>query len=188
MTRTRGRPSLLTPARIEVITKLVREGNYMKVAAEAAGVSVPTVYAWMERGELTEEQEQDSIYAQFLEAVREAEAQSEQILVAAVQKSATGYRKRKTVVRTYRDPVTGQEVTETTVEEADVMDWRAAAWMLQFRHRSRWAAIPPPAAEGEVETVKVLILSKEPSTSAPEQDQKQLGGAEPTTMGEALGS
>lgn len=179
-----GRPSLLTPTRIEIITTLVRRGNYIKVAAEAAGVSVATIYGWIERGELPEEQAQDTLYSQFLEALRKAEADSEQVLVASIEKAATGFIKKKRTTRRYRDPESGQMVEETSEEEAEVFDWRAASWMLQARHRQRWAQTPPPESEeGQVDEVKVLILPHAPSREAP----KQLEQEPPDTMEDLLG-
>lgn len=177
-----GRPSLLTPARIEAIATHIRNGNYLRVAAEAAGVSESAVYKWLERGEDPEEQIQDSLYFQLLQAVVAAHADAERVLVQAINKAATGYTKKTTKTREYTNDE-GRQCTETTVEEAEVFDWRAAAWMLEARHRDRWAKVIQPAAEGaETEEVKVLILQQEPSTEAP----KQIEQPPPASMDEIL--
>lgn len=178
-----GQPTKLTPARLDTIVKLLRSGNYVAVAAEGAGVSESAVYKWLERGERPEEQEADSIYFQFVQAVRTALAEAEQVLVASIEKAATGYTKKTKRVRTYTDPESGRECVEETIEEAEVFDWRAASWMLQARHKQRWAANPPPAAEAEQEHVKVLVIGEAPPVDAP----GQLEQGEPATFGDALG-
>jgi transposase len=179
-----GRPTKLTPQRIEAIAELVRNGNYLVVAAEAAGVSDAAVYKWLERGSRDEERDQDSLYFQFREAIQRAQAEAEQVLVSAIEKAATGYTRKSTKTRRYQDPETGVEVVETTVEEAQVYDWRAAAWLLQQRHRSRWSANPPKETESEEEHVKVLVIGQappiQPASSEPEAPP-------PESMDEILG-
>ncbi|MFH8642322.1 hypothetical protein [Streptomyces goshikiensis] len=49
-TRRPGRPSLLTPERIENIVKATAVGVTTSLAAEGAGVSRATVARWMARG------------------------------------------------------------------------------------------------------------------------------------------
>jgi len=157
-----GQRSKLTTARIETICALIRAGNFMVVAAEAAGVAERTVYQWLERGERPEEVEQDTLYAQFVQSVQRAQAEAEQVLVASVERAATGFARKTTTVKTYRDEDTGHNVTETTIEEAQVFDWRAAAWLLGMRHKQRWSTRPPEAADAEEEHVKVLVVGQEP--------------------------
>ena len=157
-----GRRSKLTTTRIDTITSLLRSGNFLSVAAEAAGVGERTVYEWLERGELPEEIEQDTLYAQFSQAVQRAQAEAEQVLVASIERAATGFTRKTTTTKRYRDPETGREVEEVTVEEAQVFDWRAAAWLLQMRHKKRWAMKPPTEVDAEEEHVKVLIVGQEP--------------------------
>lgn len=180
-TETRGADSKLTLARLETIRDLVRNGNYLSVAAEAAGVSERTVYRWLEQGEQPEEAEQDTLHWQFCQAVRKAQAEAEQLLVAAIERAASGYKKKTTKTRTFFNEQ-GVECTETTIEEAEVFDWRAAAWMLQARHKQRWAQNPPPAVEAEQENVKVLIIGEAPPTGPPQIEQ-----GPPGTVGEVLG-
>ncbi len=46
----RGRPTKLTPRIHTVVVESIRLGNYMDVAARAAGVSRQTLYVWIEKG------------------------------------------------------------------------------------------------------------------------------------------
>src|SRR5947199_10829600 len=68
-----ARPTKLTPEVTERIVQAVKAGNYVHVAAQAAGISPSTFYRWMERGE----RESDGIYAEFYTAVRRAEGEAE---------------------------------------------------------------------------------------------------------------
>ncbi|MDQ3480274.1 MAG: hypothetical protein M3423_02905 [Actinomycetota bacterium] len=46
----RGRPTKLTPRVHTVIIESIRAGNYMEVAARAAGIRKQSLYNWIERG------------------------------------------------------------------------------------------------------------------------------------------
>jgi hypothetical protein len=84
-----GQPTKLTPEVHARIVEVVAAGNYLKTAAQFAGVSVSTLTAWMargraaaalaDRGEPVPEEEQR--YLAFMGAVAQAETQAE---VAAV--------------------------------------------------------------------------------------------------------
>lgn len=68
-----GRPSDLTPDLSAIICQLVQLGSTHEVAARAAGVNVATFYRWKQWGR----ERPDSIYAQFCEALDQAEAEGE---------------------------------------------------------------------------------------------------------------
>jgi hypothetical protein len=51
-----GRPSSLTPELADNIVGLVLEGNYIKTAAEASGISERLLYRWIERADHIEAQ------------------------------------------------------------------------------------------------------------------------------------
>jgi|DEB0MinimDraft_4_1074332.scaffolds.fasta_scaffold01490_6 transposase len=78
-----GRKSLLTPERQERIVNAIKAGNYSFVAAQLGGIGERTFYSWMERGEKGEEP-----YAQFMQAVKEAETHAEARNIALVQRHA----------------------------------------------------------------------------------------------------
>ena len=77
-----GRRSKLTPKTQDKIVSAIRAGNYAVVAAEYAGISESSFYAWLQRGR----ERGTGPYAEFLEAVKEAEREAEVRAVAMIQK------------------------------------------------------------------------------------------------------
>jgi len=73
----RGRPGKLTPEMKELIIKYILSGNYIEVAALAAGISKVTLYNWIKRGRRAREQGRWNIYRDFLNAIEQAFAKSE---------------------------------------------------------------------------------------------------------------
>jgi len=78
-----SRRTKLTPDTKEDIVKALRAGNSRRDSALYAGVSETTFYSWMARG-----REGEPLYAEFLEAVEKAEAQSVVRNVAIIQRAA----------------------------------------------------------------------------------------------------
>lgn len=73
-----GRKTKLTPLVQERICESIRLGNYKTVAAQSAGVHIATLIDWENRG--TGEHARQP-YIEFVEALTEAENQSERALV-----------------------------------------------------------------------------------------------------------
>ena len=98
MART-GPPSKLTPDLQERICQLIRAGNTTDIAASAVGIHVDTYYRWVanRRG--------------FRQAIEQARAEAEAILVGRVQKAA------------------------------QAGSWRAACWLLERQWPERWASL-----------------------------------------------
>lgn len=78
-----GRKAKLTAERQARICELIRAGHYKRVAAAQAGISEKTFYEWLQRGEPGAANYQRR-FAQFREAVLQAEAESEEILLRKV--------------------------------------------------------------------------------------------------------
>lgn len=78
-----ARNTLCTPERTERILNAIKAGNYSYVAAQLGGIGERTFYDWMKRGESGEEP-----FAQFSQAVKEAETQAEARNVAIIQRHA----------------------------------------------------------------------------------------------------
>lgn len=76
--------SKLTPETQSRICELIEDGNYARVAAEAAGISESTFYSWLEQGK----EARSGKYREFLESVTRAEAASEQKLLAIWRSAA----------------------------------------------------------------------------------------------------
>lgn len=132
----KGAPITLTPDIQKAVCSALRAGNYIETACLYAKIGKTTFYDWLSRGE--EEQEKPKKRGQevdpeiqslieFSNAVREAIAHGEMVLVNSVEKHANG-RPAK------RDEVTGDIVP--AIEN----DWKAAAWMLERKFPDRWAS------------------------------------------------
>lgn len=136
-TRRRGRPSLLTPDRIDTITKAAAIGVPTSLAAEAAGVSRATVARWMARGRDAAEAREtgqpadarDDVYVELYRRVHQARAQMAARALTRVLQAGAGSLVLEERVRTYVDPDTGVEVEERQVRYLRP-DWRASAWWL----------------------------------------------------------
>lgn len=76
-----GRPTLFTNERRKKIIKAVSEGNYLNVAAQAAGIDETTLWNWLRRGK----KEGEGEYFEFLQSVMEAEHEAEKVAVRAVR-------------------------------------------------------------------------------------------------------
>lgn len=94
----------LSPAVTERIVEVVRAGNYVGVAAQAAGIHRATYYSWMRRGEEASEARgrgeplspDDVPFADFFDQVIEAEALAEIDAVAAVREAKGGWQAHMT--------------------------------------------------------------------------------------------
>lgn len=82
------RRSKLTEELQHKITALLRNGNYVETACGAAGISVSTFYAWMERGEAGEEAGTQSAFLEFSEAVHRSRAEGEAMLLQQIRQAA----------------------------------------------------------------------------------------------------
>lgn len=79
-----ARPTKINTEIEHQICQLIRAGNVIDTAAEAAGIAVSTYFNWMERGL----KEKDGPYHDFREAVERARAEAQALLVGRVQKAA----------------------------------------------------------------------------------------------------
>jgi transposase len=70
----------------EQVTRLLRVGNTVEIAAEAAGISRATFFNWMDRGLL--DGSDNEIHRDFRDAVEQARAEAEATLVARIAKAA----------------------------------------------------------------------------------------------------
>ena len=82
----------LTPEIKEEITKRLKVGCYAKMAAAAIGICERTYYYWLERGEKAlklkeigrKVPQEEKIFLQFLQSVRQSEAEGEVALTAMI--------------------------------------------------------------------------------------------------------
>ena len=77
-----GRPTKLKKETTEKILKLIRMGNYRETACAAAGVNARTMRNWLQWGA-----DGEPGYAEFAEAMEEAESQAEAGLLMGIRQS-----------------------------------------------------------------------------------------------------
>lgn len=68
-----GRPSKISKELMKVIVEAIEEGNYVETAAQLAGVSKPSLYAWLKKGHAKE----CDLCIEFLNAVNQALSKAE---------------------------------------------------------------------------------------------------------------
>ena len=73
-----GRPSKLNAELIKNIQNWLRMGYFVEDAARMAGVNKVTLYRWLDKGREDREQEIDSLYADFCNAMERARAEAEE--------------------------------------------------------------------------------------------------------------
>lgn len=112
---TMGRPTKLTPERHARIVQMISTGAYAHIAAQASGINPGTYYDWMARGRDCDRDDEgnpttddDAPYAEFHDAVKEAEAKAEAVAIGRIQQAANGG------------------------------TWQAAAWYLERKYSDRW--------------------------------------------------
>ena len=81
-----SRPTKLTPSVHDAIVKSARSGVSIETAAEAAGVSANTVWAWLRRAE--DEADSGSPFVEFRYALKKARAEWEMETVGVVTAAA----------------------------------------------------------------------------------------------------
>jgi hypothetical protein len=144
-----GRPTKLTPKlQAEICTSLAT-GAYVETAAAVHGVSKMTLYDWLKRGNNGEKP-----YVGFLDAIKSAEAASEQLALSRIDTAAE-----------------------------DPKNWTAAAWRLERKHPDRWGRREKVdlSIEGEVEHVHHFEPSPEFMANV-KQNLDDLNLTEPQTV------
>jgi hypothetical protein len=178
-----GRPTKLTPSLQHRICDRLRKGNYIETAAADAGIHKDTLYAWLKRGarerelraaedaaprpkretrawrkrqqESADRREREQSYLDFSDAVEQAEAEGEALMVAAITRAAAN----------------GQ--------------WKAAAWRLAHGpSASRWGRKHTVTHQGPgggpIVTADALDLSRlsDADLAKLEEMVRQMSGAD----------
>lgn len=134
----RGRPTSLTPEVRDAIVQAIRAGNYLDDSAAYAGVSIATVYNWLERGrqarlildDVGDIAPSEAIFLEFLDAVESARSQAVVRNVALIQRAA-----------------------ET--------NWQAAAWYLERTNPRKWGRNETVTLTGEPDERSTLPSAKD---------------------------
>lgn len=129
----RGRPPDISKEKQDMVVDALRLGCYMKTAADYAGVEFTTVTRWIELGA----KEDEGAYRKFYEATKKAIGDSQRNALDSIKRASDGVEvtKTKTVTKQLKD---GTKITEKTVEKSKLIQWQAAAWILERRHPDDW--------------------------------------------------
>lgn len=111
----------LDAALIEKAHKLVSEGHYAIVVCAYLGIAETSFYNWMRKAKEDIEAGKNSIYVQFLQSIKEAEAKAEMRHLQTIAKAATEG------------------------------NWQASAWFLKTKHRDRWSERQEVTLQGDAE-------------------------------------
>ncbi len=120
-----ARPTSLTPEVQARVVEALERGHYRSTAVRLAKISERTLYNWLERGEKGEEP-----YAEFMQAIKEAEAVAEDNLLVAISTAQPGI------------PGEGGRGADP---------WQSRAWVMERRWPKRWAARVRPAVTEELD-------------------------------------
>jgi len=71
-----GRKCKLTPELQSKICKYIEDGNYAIHACQAVGINATTFYDWVKRGDIDITNGKDSIFSNFVNTLKEAEAKA----------------------------------------------------------------------------------------------------------------
>ncbi|MFH9426421.1 hypothetical protein [Streptomyces sp. NPDC017529] len=134
--RRQGRPSLLTPTTMDLLTRATAVGLPMSQAADAAAVGRSTFLRWMRMGEDAVEEQQEghldvdspNPHAALYARVTRARAAAAARATGQIEEAARGAVVSETY-RTWTDPVTGEVRSERRIRRRPG-DWRASAWLL----------------------------------------------------------
>lgn len=124
----KGRPTKLTPGIADAIVAAIREGCPYEVAAQTTGVSQTSIYAWKARGE----RESTGPYADFLKAIKRAEADAELEAIERVRGIGFGGVVIGRRIVTQRN---GDVIEDVTYSHPQ---WQAFAWYLERKYPDRW--------------------------------------------------
>ena len=150
-----ARPTKLTPERAREIITAVRGGAHREVAAQRVNIGPATLYEWLARGAGRDRRrDPTTVYMEFAEDVKKAEAEWELEQVLNIRQVAQG----------------GQVVSRTTTRRPDGTTiihetytppyWQAMAWLLERKVNERWGRrerIDVNMIDAEIERAKVLF-------------------------------
>ena len=83
-----GRPTTLNQDKIDAVCPWLHAGYFVEDAARMAGINKSTLYRWLDKGREDREQEIDSLYADFCNAMERARAEAEGMFINSIQTAA----------------------------------------------------------------------------------------------------
>lgn len=162
-----GRPTLLTPALQDEISRYLQSGVTVETACAACGISAATYRSWLKQGkdELKRVEatngarvtQKARIYVDFLAAVERTLATVQARLAGRISESASGYDVEKVQEIYERDGNGNSVLVERKVTRSRERDWRAAAWLLERRHPADFGQQIRQEHSGQVSVIGIDI-------------------------------
>ncbi len=155
----------------DALTDLVAKGNYNITACQIVGITEPTFYGWLNKGEQDTEIGIETLYSYLFKSLKKAEAQSEAEMMERVRSAAQpGVKSKKTKISPDGETV---EINETSG------DWLAAATYLERRHPDRWGRRDRTRVDiNETKTVTIthveVVLNEAGQTPTIEGESREL--------------
>lgn len=113
----RGAKLRLNDQLIKEIAQYVRDGSFYKDAAVLAGVTEHTFHDWKKKGFIDLEENKQTIYSQFVQSLRQAEAEAKAEAIKYIQKSDDWKARAWYLERKYNDEFGNKQKIEHSGDE-----------------------------------------------------------------------
>lgn len=180
----------LTEEKSESIVRLIEEGNFASVAAQASGVSERSFWRYMERGEKAADAcEAWDERVEAWNALSDQERRKNQDLKPREEDMPLA--DQVFLWQFWRDVKKAEAIAENaaiqTIQKASEKNWQASAWWLERKFKDRWGRQDRTIHEGSVAhnhqllpTSPEAIEAGRKRLEAAREEQKKLeGGNEP---------
>lgn len=188
-----GRKTECNPELTKQIAENITLGLSNKDAAAMAGISEPTFYGWLKRGEIEynrvcensnrrQVKENERPFLEFFKSIKKAIPQRKHFLIDTIKQAAQGGERFTETRKTYREverkDIDGQPywehllVEEVTTEKVRASEWTAAAWLLERLHHEEFGKRNRVDVYDWRKEVKELLDS---GSITPEDIESELG-------------
>lgn len=132
MARGRGRPTKLTPAVQDRICRALANNATRELASQIAGIKFWTFRYWLRRAE----KQKRGIYADFSQAILQAESQSADKILEGITKAANEGEEEVTQIDRFNKEGEFMGCQVKTVRKKSLA---AMMWIMERRHAADWA-------------------------------------------------
>lgn len=155
--------------RHRVIVTALRAGNFMWVAAHLAGISESTLKRWIDKGQGKYRNDRgvvvpaDPRYKQLANDVRDAMAAAEARAVAQVEEGAAGAVEEEVHEEWEKNKEGEMVLKRKRKKSTQNKDWRAAAFLLERRHSTRWGQRNRMEVEQNINLTQTVVVHEGPA-------------------------
>ena len=153
-----GPETTLTEEIVELVCSHLRNHSFRETAIACAGVSKFTVRNWIRQGVRDQNAGVDSLFAQFVARMDEAEREAEAELIDGIQK-----RGLEPFLKSSSDKIG---------DTYEAPDWKALAWIAERRGAKRWGIKKQLTVAIDKDREKLLSVAEK--TLAPDVFDKLL--------------